>query len=88
IKAEFNSTPHVKGVLSMARSQSHDSAGSQFFICTGDPRFLDNQYTAFGRCADKASLDVVLKMGTVQTSKERPLQDVKINTAKVLSKPK
>ena len=48
IKAEFNDKPHVRGVLSMARSQDPNSAGSQFFICHGDPRFLDKQYTAFG----------------------------------------
>ena len=40
---------HVRGVISMARSQNPDSAGSQFFICHGDPRFLDRQYTAFGK---------------------------------------
>src|SRR5580765_8216897 len=49
IKAEFNNKPHVRGVLSMARSQNPDSAGSQFFICLGDAKFLDRQYTAFGR---------------------------------------
>ena len=49
IKAEFNDTPHKRGVLSMARSQSPDSAGSQFFIVVKDSNFLDNQYTAFGR---------------------------------------
>jgi peptidyl-prolyl cis-trans isomerase B (cyclophilin B) len=49
IAAEFNDTPHVRGVLSMARSQDPDSAGSQFFICHGAARFLDKQYTAFGR---------------------------------------
>lgn len=48
IKAEFNDTPHLRGVLSMARAQDPDSAGSQFFICVKDSRFLDNQYTAFG----------------------------------------
>lgn len=48
IKAEFNAKPHVRGVLSMARSQHPDSAGSQFFICLADARFLDRQYTAFG----------------------------------------
>src|SRR5206468_3178126 len=46
IKAEFNSQAHVRGVLSMARSNDPDSAGSQFFICHGDARFLDRQYTA------------------------------------------
>jgi peptidyl-prolyl cis-trans isomerase B (cyclophilin B) len=49
IKAEFNDRRHVRGVLSMARSQHPDSAGSQFFICLGDAAFLDRQYTAFGR---------------------------------------
>jgi peptidyl-prolyl cis-trans isomerase B (cyclophilin B) len=49
IKAEFNTKTHSRGVLSMARSSSPDSAGSQFFICHGDAKFLDRQYTAFGQ---------------------------------------
>src|SRR5437660_1967309 len=49
IKAEFNERPHQRGVLSMARSQEPDSAGSQFFICLGDAKFLDRNYTAFGK---------------------------------------
>jgi peptidyl-prolyl cis-trans isomerase B (cyclophilin B) len=49
IKAEFNDTSHKRGVLSMARAQSPDSAGCQFFICVADSTFLDRQYTAFGR---------------------------------------
>lgn len=49
INQEFNDRKHVRGVLSMARSQDPNSAGSQFFICHGDPTFLDRQYTAFGR---------------------------------------
>lgn len=49
IKAEFNNKSHVRGVISMARSQHPDSAGSQFFICLADARFLDRQYTAFGQ---------------------------------------
>ena len=49
VKAEFNPKSHVRGVISMARSQHPDSAGSQFFICLGDAKFLDRQYTAFGR---------------------------------------
>ncbi len=48
VKAEFNNRPHVRGVLSMARSQDVDSAGSQFFICHGNASFLNNKYTAFG----------------------------------------
>ena len=48
IKAEFNDKPHKRGTLSMARSANPDSAGSQFFICVADARFLDKQYTVFG----------------------------------------
>jgi len=49
IKAEFNDTPHKRGILSMARAQDPNSAGCQFFICVGDSAFLDRQYTAFGK---------------------------------------
>jgi cyclophilin family peptidyl-prolyl cis-trans isomerase len=45
---EFNAEPHVRGTASMARAQSPNSANSQFFICFGDARFLDKQYTAWG----------------------------------------
>ena len=48
LKAEFNDKPHKRGVVSMARSGSPDSAGSQFFIVVKDSNFLDRQYTAFG----------------------------------------
>jgi peptidyl-prolyl cis-trans isomerase B (cyclophilin B) len=48
IDAEFNDHSHVRGVISMARSQDPNSAGSQFFICHGNPTFLDHQYTTFG----------------------------------------
>jgi peptidyl-prolyl cis-trans isomerase B (cyclophilin B) len=48
IKAEFNDTPHKRGVLSMARTNDPDSAGSQFFICVENSLFLDGKYTAFG----------------------------------------
>ncbi len=49
IKAEFNDTAHKRGVVSMARAQDPNSAGSQFFICVADAGFLDRQYSAFGR---------------------------------------
>ncbi len=48
IDAEFSETPHTRGILSMARSQDPDSAGSQFFIVVKDSNFLDGQYTVFG----------------------------------------
>ena len=49
LPAEFSTTTHVRGILSMARSQNPDSGGSQFFICVADANFLDNQYTVFGK---------------------------------------
>ena len=49
IKAEFNDTSHRRGIVSMARSNDPNSAGSQFFIGVADATFLDRQYSAFGR---------------------------------------
>ena len=49
LKAEFNAEPHVRGTVSMARASSPDSANSQFFICFADARFLDRQYTVWGK---------------------------------------
>ena len=60
LNQEFNPTPHTKGVLSMARTNDPNSAGSQFFICHGEPRNLDNQYTVFGNTIK--GLDVVDKI--------------------------
>ncbi len=52
IKAEFSSRSHLRGIVSMARSQDPDSAGSQFFIVTADSTFLDRQYTVFGEVTE------------------------------------
>ncbi len=49
LKAEFSDEPHIRGAVSMARATSPNSANSQFFIVTDDSRFLDNQYTVWGR---------------------------------------
>ena len=49
LKQEFNAEPHVRGVTSMARSQNPNSANSQFFIVFDDARFLDRQYTVWGK---------------------------------------
>jgi peptidyl-prolyl cis-trans isomerase B (cyclophilin B) len=71
IKAEFNERSHKRGVISMARSQDPDSAGSQFFICHGDPSFLDRQYTAFGKLIQGD--DVLEKLATTKTGfQDRP----------------
>ena len=49
LKAEFSREPHVRGVCSMARAASPDSANSQFFICFDDATFLDGKYTVWGK---------------------------------------
>jgi peptidyl-prolyl cis-trans isomerase B (cyclophilin B) len=85
IPAEFNSTKHVAGVLSMARTSDPNSAGSQFFICLEAASHLDRQYTAFGRTADDASLAVVKSIGNVKTgANDKPATPVSIKTAKVI----
>ena len=60
LPAEFNSEPHVRGVCSMARSSSPNSANSQFFICFDDATFLDRQYTVWGKVID--GMDAVDKL--------------------------
>jgi peptidyl-prolyl cis-trans isomerase B (cyclophilin B) len=83
IKAEFNDKPHVRGVLSMARSQDPNSAGSQFFICHGDPRFLDKQYTAFGKLIKGD--DVLEKIATTPTKPgDRPVKRMNVDSIKIV----
>ncbi|MBA3273076.1 MAG: peptidylprolyl isomerase [Chthoniobacterales bacterium] len=83
VKAEFNDKAHVRGVLSMARSQDPDSAGSQFFICHGDARFLDKQYTAFGKLIKGD--DVLEKIATTQTVPgDRPVKRMNVESVKIV----
>jgi len=71
IKGEFtsngvkNDLSHARGVLSMARSNAPDSAGSQFFIMHADSAFLDGKYAAFGKVTQ--GLDVVDKIAAAET---------------------
>lgn len=81
VDAEFNDREHHEGVLSMARSQDPNSAGSQFFICLGRDhcQHLDGQYTAFGKVTD--GLDVVREIGTTQTGQgDRPVEDISMTS--------
>ena len=57
LMAEFNSEPHVRGTCSMARTNRPDTANSQFFICFDDARFLDKQYTVWGKVTE--GMDVI-----------------------------
>jgi len=77
VKAEFNSKPHKRGVLSMARSNDPDSAGSQFFICVADANFLDWQYTAFGEVV--SGMDLADKIVAVKRDgRDNPLERVEM----------
>lgn len=67
INAEFNAKKHERGVLSMARSNHPDSAGSQFFICLDAAPFLDGKYTGFGKVIKGE--DVLLKLGETQVTR-------------------
>ena len=83
IKAEFNDHSHVRGVLSMARSQDPNSASSQFFICDGNPTFLDHQYTAFGKLIKGD--DVLTKIANAPThSPDRPDKRIGITSIKIV----
>ena len=63
LKQEFNSLPHDRGTLSMARAQDPDSANSQFFICFQPAPFLDRQYTVFGKVIEGMEFVDKIKRG-------------------------
>ena len=79
LKAEFNAEPHTRGVCSMARSNSPDSANSQFFICFGDATFLDRKYTVWGKVTE--GMDIVDKI-----KRGEPVRDPdRITTMRVMA---
>ncbi len=89
IKGEFaingvaNDISHVRGVISMARSRSYNSASSQFFIVHQDATYLDGQYAAFGRVIE--GMDVVDAIAATQTNaNDRPLTEQVIETIRVI----
>jgi peptidyl-prolyl cis-trans isomerase B (cyclophilin B) len=85
VKAEFNDRPHVRGVISMARSSDPDSAGCQFFICHDKANFLDRQYTAFGKLV--AGDEVLEKIATIPCSgpeRSTPSPRIEIKSVEVL----
>ena len=73
VKAEFHDRAHVRGIVSMARSNDPDSAGSQFFIVVADSKFLDGKYTVFGEVVQ--GIDVADKIVSQQRdSRDNPLE--------------
>lgn len=91
IKGEFaangwdNPISHTRGVISMARAQDPNSAGSQFFIMHADADYLDGQYAAFGRVVK--GMDVVDRIASVRTNRwagDRPYEDQVMETVRVV----
>ena len=83
IKGEFasngvkNDLKHTRGVLSMARTQVPDSAGSQFFVMHADADYLDGQYAAFGKVIE--GMDVVDEIASTRTDfRDKPLKEQKM----------
>ena len=78
IPQEFSNTPHVKGILSMARTNDPNSASSQFFVCHDNANFLDNNYTVFGKVID--GLDVIDQIANVaKDQNDNPLEKVEMS---------
>ena len=85
IKAEFNDTSHDRGILSMARSQDPNSAGSQFFIVVKASHFLDNQYTAFGKVVK--GMGVADKIvNTPRDARDIPIDRVEMKSVKIVNR--
>ena len=76
VNAEFNDIKHNRGIVSMARSQDPDSAGSQFFIVHQNSNFLDQQYTVFGRIVTDESFETLDKIASLETGQ----RDIPVNT--------
>lgn len=78
-----NPVSHVRGVISMARTNDPNSASSQFFIMHKDGTFLDGQYAAFGKVVD--GIEVVDEIAEVETNAmDKPLKEQKIKRATII----
>ena len=86
VKAEFNNTPHTRGVLSMARSGDPNSAGSQFFIMVNTATHLDGQYTAFGKVVK--GMEVADKIvAQERDASDNPLERIEMTVKVMEAKP-
>jgi peptidyl-prolyl cis-trans isomerase B (cyclophilin B) len=87
IKAEFSEKPHKRGIVSMARTNDPNSAGSQFFICVKDSPFLDRQYTVFGEVV--SGMEVADKIVSLPQDPRtnNPNERVEINVKVIEAKP-
>jgi len=80
IPAEFSDKKHLRGIVSAARSQDPNSAGSQFFICVNDSPWLDGQYTVFGEVID--GMDVADKIvAEPRDGRDNPIERIEITAS-------
>ena len=88
IDAEFNTLQHDRGMVSMARSQDPNSAGSQFFIVHQDSNFLDGKYTVFGRIVTEESFNTLDRIANLSLDGENPKnpEQARIENAEVLQR--
>jgi dolichyl-diphosphooligosaccharide--protein glycosyltransferase len=87
IDAEFSNIPHERGIVSMARSSDPNSAGSQFFIVLNDSKFLDNQYTVFGRVVNGMdAVDKIAALSTVQNDQPQDPDLARINSVEIVDR--
>jgi peptidyl-prolyl cis-trans isomerase B (cyclophilin B) len=81
MKPEFTKTPHIRGVLSMARTSDPDSATTSFFIVLGTASHLDGKYTVFGKVV--AGFEVLDQFEKLERNGETPLQRIELIEAAI-----
>ncbi|MBL7997657.1 MAG: peptidylprolyl isomerase [Candidatus Kapabacteria bacterium] len=82
VPAEFNSTPHARGILSAARTSDPNSATSQFFICVEDSPWLDGQYTVYGKVI--SGMDVAdAIVAAPRDGRDNPLEKIEMSIEKI-----
>ncbi len=85
LKAEFNDTPHDKGILSMAHGSDPDSATTHYFICLRRAPSLDGKYTAFGRVVEGMEVvDKIAETPIVPGTEDKPAERVEVRTIRVI----
>lgn len=85
VKAEFNATSHKRGIISGARTNDPDSYSGQFFVCVGDPTWLDGQYTVFGEVVSGMEVADAI-VNSPRDSRDNPHEKVLMTIRKVDSK--
>jgi len=85
VNAEFNDIKHTKGILSMARTNDPNSAGSQFFVMHGTSPHLDNQYTVFGKVIKGVEIvDTIVEIPTSGPERSTPTKNIVMSSVRIV----